>query len=516
MAEIIGSTLLVAISVFLASAVFIWRKKHFSYFKKLGIPGPQPNLIWGNLLEYHSAEHYKVIGRWMEKYGNVFGFFNGDVPMVVLNDLAFIEHVYVRNFANFTDRGLIMMTDQMHPVLGKSMIHARGVQWKNIRSCVASAFSSAKLKQMLARFEKDADIFVKSLDAHAGTGEEVHMLRKYEELSMDYVARGSFGLDERFQGKPDHPFIAVAKSVFRGIMKGPSHCIAQSTTTLGSLMRPFYWLSSTFGEFTFADMTMHTEKIVEMRRKNPSLRRPDTLQYLIDAEYVDSTSLEEDTRRPNGSLKRKALTNEEITTTSSALFVGGFETTSTSLGYVTFVLAKHQDVQKKVREEVMEAIAQSGHLDYETVMKKLKYLGQVIDETLRLYPPALISVTRQAKEDFEFMGIKFKAGTCFMLSQYHLHRDPRFWPSPDEFDADRFAPENEASLKRLAHAPFGIGPRNCVGMRLAVLTIKYTIARLVQQYHLELGPSQMGSMKMDSYSFVSHPGRGPWIVLHRL
>lgn len=281
-------------------------------------------------------------------------------------------------------------------------------------------------------------------------------------------------------------------------------------------MKPFYWLSCTFGEFTFANMTKHTEKIVEMRRKNPSLRRPDTLQYLMDAEYVEGSTLEEDTRRQNGSLKARALTNEEITTTSTVVFVGGFETTATALSYVTFVLAKHQDVQEKVREEVMEALSNSGHLDYETVNKKLKYLGQVVDETLRLYPPALTSVNRQAKEDFEFQGIKFKAGTCFMVSQYHLHRDPRFWPSPDVFDADRFAPENEASLKRLAHAPFGIGPRNCVGMRFGMLTLKYTIARLVQKYRLELGPSQMGEMKMGSHSFVSSPGRGPWIVLHRL
>lgn len=71
-------------------------------------------------------------------------------------------------------------------------------------------------------------------------------------------------------------------------------------------------------------------------------------------------------------------------------------------------------------------------------MRKLKYLGQVVDETLRLYPPGLLFVTRQAKEDFEYNGIKFKAGTAFMVSQYHLQRHPQFWPNPDEFDPDRW------------------------------------------------------------------------------
>ncbi|KAH9371936.1 hypothetical protein HPB48_008015 [Haemaphysalis longicornis] len=80
---------------------------------------------------------------------------------------------------------------------------------------------------MIAGFEEDADIFVKSLDAYAETGEEVHMLEKLEGLAMDYVARGSFGLEERFQGKPDHPFLIVARKAFRGVMKGPFHWIAR-------------------------------------------------------------------------------------------------------------------------------------------------------------------------------------------------------------------------------------------------------------------------------------------------
>ncbi|XP_077557709.1 cytochrome P450 3A8-like isoform X2 [Haemaphysalis longicornis] len=509
------ATLLVFLSVFLVTAVLLWRKRHFSYFKKLGIPGPEPNLICGNLLEYHSSESYKVIGWWLKKYGNIFGFSNGDVPFVVINDLDFIEYVYVRNFGNFANRGLNMMTDLMHPILGKSLLLARGTNARNIRSCLSYALSSAKLKKMIAGFEEDADIFVKSLDPYAETGEEVHMLEKLEGLAMDYVARGSFGLEERFQGKPDHPFLTVAKKAFRGVMKGPFHWIAQSTTTLGELMRPFYWLCFTFGEFTFLDMTVHTEKIVDMRRKDPSLRRPDLLQNLIDAEYVESSNVEEDTPRPTGFFKSKTLTNDEITTTATSVVLGGFESVSTALAYIIFNIAKHEDVQERVHKEVMEAVKNSGSLDYEAVKKKLNYLEQVLNETLRLYPPGLLSVTRQAKEDFEFHGIKFKAGTCFMVPTYQLHRDPRFWPSPEIFDPDRFSPEHGTSLKKLAYAVFGIGPRNCVGMRFTILELKYTIARLVQKYHLELGASQMGTMEMDTYAFASYPGRGPWIILRR-
>ncbi|KAH8026171.1 hypothetical protein HPB51_016774 [Rhipicephalus microplus] len=80
---------------------------------------------------------------------------------------------------------------------------------------------------------------------------------------------------------------------------------------------------------------------------------------------------------------------------------------------------------------------QKGELDYDTVMKKLNYLDQVMNETLRLCPPGLTFVTRQAKEDFEYKGLKFKAGTCFMVPQYYIQRDPRFWSNPLEFDPER-------------------------------------------------------------------------------
>ncbi|KAH9373644.1 hypothetical protein HPB48_011392 [Haemaphysalis longicornis] len=79
---------------------------------------------------------------------------------------------------------------------------------------------------MMPHIEENADIFIKSMEKYADSNEEVHMLRKFEELAMDYVARGAFGIDERFQGKPDHPAIAVAKATLRGAMVGPFHMIA--------------------------------------------------------------------------------------------------------------------------------------------------------------------------------------------------------------------------------------------------------------------------------------------------
>ncbi|KAL1432616.1 hypothetical protein MTO96_012841 [Rhipicephalus appendiculatus] len=388
-----------------------WRWRHFSYFKRLGIPGPKPNLIWGNLMEYHSTDLYKAVGGWIEKYGDTFGFYNGDVPFVVTQDLELIEQVYVRKFQNFMNRGLTMMTDQMHPYLG----------------------NAAKLKQMMPFFEEDVNYLLKYLDKSAETGEEVQMMRKYEQLSMDYVARGAFGIDERFQENPNHPLFDMARSACCKLMTGPFHMIAQSTTSLGPITKLVCWLSLAIGDFVFDAVTAHTAKVVELRKKDPSLRKPDILQNLIDAEYIESPTGADSGKGENGVVKSRALTTEEVITSAATLFIAGYETIVTSLSYLTFTLAKYPDVQEKARQEIEDVISQGGELDYNTVMKKLNYLEQVMNETLRLYPPGLT----QAKEDFEYKGLKFKAGTCFMVPQYYIQRDPRFWSNPLEFDPDR-------------------------------------------------------------------------------
>ncbi|XP_072143703.1 cytochrome P450 6B1-like [Dermacentor andersoni] len=350
--------------------------------------------------------HYKVLEKWFRQYGDMFGYYNGDVPFVALKDLDFVEHVCVRNFQNFVDRGIIMAMDSKHPILGRSIMHESAPRWKSVRNSVAYGFSTTKLKLMLPSIKEKVDTFLKLLDEHADSGEEVNVLSKYEELSMECVTRSLFGLDEHFLGKPDHPLILVAKAAFRG------------------------------------------------------------------------------------NSKTRPLTVQEVVVNAATLFVAGFETMASALSYVTFALAKHPKIQEKVRKEAADAISASGSLDYEVVTRRLKYLSQVIDEALRRYPPAPTSITRQAKEDFVYNGTKFKAGTCFMIPQYHLHMEPRFWPNPEEFNPGRFSPENSSAQKKCAHVPFGIGPRNCVGRRMALLQLKYAVARLVLKYRFELGASQ--------------------------
>ncbi|CAN8008115.1 unnamed protein product [Ixodes pacificus] len=125
-------------------------------------------------------------------------------------------------------------------------------------------------------------------------------------------------------------------------------------------------------------------------------------------------------------------------------------------------------------------------------------------------------ITRQAKADFEYQGIKFKGGTSILSPTLQIQRDERYFSDPMKFDPDRFSAENDKGFPKAAFQPFGLGPRNCVGSMLALVEITYTIARMTQSYRWELGQSQKEDMPLEQCSMVSIPGRGPWIVLHNI
>ncbi|KAM7296313.1 cytochrome P450 3A14 [Ixodes scapularis] len=514
--------LFTAVLVLLLAALLTWRRKTFSYFKDLGVPGPEPNLIWGNLWEYHENGLFRALEKWCKKYGDVFGFYNGDVPMLVVNDIAFLQQAFVKSSSNFTNRGVTIRSDEMHPFLSKCLVHAKDSHWKSTRQCVSSGFTTSKIKQMMGHIAEVCDVFMDVLADDADSGKEVCMVEKFQGLTMDYIGRAAFGIDTSFQRDLKHPFLICAREAVKGVMSGPFHMLAHCTTALGKLATPLLWISWIFGRYPIRTFAEHVAKVIRLRKNDSTLRRNDILQNLIDAEYEElqetPKSITEGTTivETQGHRKTRPLSSIEVVMNTTVLFLAGFETTATALCYVAYSLGKYPDIQEKVRKEVELALDGSGELDYEAVTQKLKYLGQVVNETLRIWPPVFTFITRQAKADFEYRGITFKAGTSILSPTLQIQRDARYFSDPMKFDPDRFSVENDKCFPKAAFQPFGLGPRNCIGSMLALVEITYTIARMTQSYRWELGQSQKEDMPLEQCSMVSIPGRGPWIVLHNI
>lgn len=163
------------------------------------------------------------------------------------------------------------------------------------------------------------------------------------------------------------------------------------------------------------------------------------------------------------------------------MLTAGHDTSTAMLSWAMVLLGNHPEIQAKAQAEI-EAVLGDADPTPETVMQ-LPYLEQIINETLRLYPPAHLG-SRTATADLEFNGYHIPAGTRVLYSIYLTHRHPAYWDQPNDFMPERFAPENKGDRPHYAYLPFGGGPRICIGMAFAQVEMKVVLARILQRYTL--------------------------------
>lgn len=209
-------------------------------------------------------------------------------------------------------------------------------------------------------------------------------------------------------------------------------------------------------------------RVVEERRENPD-KEGDLLSMLLAAQDVEPGL--------------KPLNNQEVHDQVATLFLAGHETTACALTWTCYLLAKHPDIQEKVRQEIKEAMTE-GPLGFETV-SKLKLTRAVISESLRLYPP-IWNLGRHAMEDMELGEFEIKKSDFIILLQYLVHRDPRWWPDPERFDPNRWLDESLPKRHKFAYFPFGGGARVCIGEALAWMETSLVLAGILENWKISL------------------------------
>jgi cytochrome P450 len=200
-------------------------------------------------------------------------------------------------------------------------------------------------------------------------------------------------------------------------------------------------------------------------RKASGETHDDLLDMLLATRYEDSG---------------EPMSTKQLIDEISILFVAGHETTANALAFTSYLLARDQDVQQRVFEEVDTAHATTDN-PLEQI-KLLPYTRAVIDESMRLYPPAWIT-DRENLEDDTIGDYHIMKNTLVGVSFYELHRNPKYWKNPEEFQPDRFLGERRKETAGV-YFPFGAGPRMCIGMGFAIYEMVLAIAYLVKNYEL--------------------------------
>ncbi len=210
-------------------------------------------------------------------------------------------------------------------------------------------------------------------------------------------------------------------------------------------------------------------------QRNPDARYDDLLDMLMRTQDEETGETMSD-----GQLR------DEVTT----IFMAGHETTANALSWALFLLAMHPEIAQKIRKESNEVLTKKGTSTFEKA-RELRYTMQVVQEVLRLYPPAWVISRRSLAED-QIGPYVFPADSYFLVSPYTLHRRPEYWNEPEVFNPDRFSEENSKERPTYAYLPFGGGPRLCIGNNFAMLEMQLVLAILLRDFGVELlSPNQV-------------------------
>lgn len=189
----------------------------------------------------------------------------------------------------------------------------------------------------------------------------------------------------------------------------------------------------------------------------------------------------------NGDQKsNRKLTETEIVAQCILFFLAGFETTASTLNYIFFEFSQNIAIQNRLKDELDQALADVDPSDservYEVIMNEVPYLDACVKETLRKYPPVSRLERRVGKNGYKLAGVELEKDTLVEISSQAVHHNPDYYPDPEQYNPDRFLPENKDRLVPYTYLPFGLGPRNCVGNRFAYQEIKLFLARVVTKY----------------------------------
>jgi cytochrome P450 len=388
----------------------------------------------------------------------------GEIPTLLLGParVALVtkpDHVqYVLGDAFRTFGKGESMWRALEHLLGRGLVTSQGDLWQRQRRLMQPLFGAKQLAALAGAMVEAAEHTASRLAPVAGTGRAVHVDAEMLQITQAVILQTLFGasLDREEMGALGEAVMAA----FRAI-----------NVRLFLFMIP-RWIPMP-GDRTVVRAVDRIDtsllRLVGARRRSGE-QRSDMLALLMQARD------EEDA----GGMDDRQLRDELVT-----LFVAGNETTALLLTWTWWLLDAHPEVDRRLRDELASVLG--GRSPTADDLPRLVYTKMVIQEVLRLYPPAWI-LPRFAAHDAEIDGYRIPAGSTVLLCPYATHRDPSIWDRPDAFDPERFTPERAAARHRYAYFPFGGGARQCIGNVFAIMEAQIILAVWMQRFRMRLAP----------------------------
>ncbi|XP_017112415.1 probable cytochrome P450 6w1 [Drosophila elegans] len=464
----------------LAIVFCIWQRRTYSFWKRHGVKYINPLPVLGCTREFLTARvpFFEQIKKFHEAPGfenePFVGVYMAYRPALIIRDLDLIKTVMIKKFQYFNNR--VLQTDPHNDALGfNNLFFARSPAWRELRTKISPAFTTGKTKQMYPLMVQIG----KNLEASAerlGSGSCIQVKDLCARFTTDLIATIAFGLEANALQNAKSEFFYHNRAIFSMTLgRAIDFAIIFMLPSLASIARVRLFSKET------TKFIRKSINYVLTERERTGQRRNDLVDILLALKKEAAANPEK---------FQQAIDLDYLVAQAAFFQTAGFETSSSTMTLTLYELAKNEELQDRLRQEITEFFGDEDHVSYERI-QEMPYLSQVVNETLRKYP-IVGYVERECSQPVEgerfnlapFHNMELPDGMPIYMSTLAIHWDPQYWPEPEKFDPERFSPENRNNLNMDAYMPFGVGPRNCIGMRLGLLQSKLGLVHLLRNHQV--------------------------------
>jgi cytochrome P450 len=376
---------------------------------------------------------------------------------VIFNAPEAIRHVLVDHPEAYgRTRATLRM---LKPLLGEGLFISEGAAWRHQRRTLAPAFTPRSVELLIPHIRSATHEMVTRLAA--GEQQQVDLFPKIQHLALEIAGRTMFSLEIGQHGP------ALRDHVIRYGQGLGRPRLLDFIVPIG-IPTPHDWARAWFrrGWIRLIDQIMAERLTAKTHASGPR----DLLDLLLAARDPESGA---------------GFSPEQLRDQIATMILAGHETTAVALCWSVYLLAQLPEVQVRIAQEAASALSDSGE---ESPLSKLTYTRAVLDEVMRLYPPAYV-IVRAARQRDTVAGVEMKPGDLAVIAPWILHRHRKQWHEPDAFVPERFLPGAPA-VDRFAYLPFGVGPRVCIGAHFALTEATLVLAQLIRSFRIELGTTR--------------------------
>jgi cytochrome P450 len=418
------------------------------------MPGPRGLPIFGSLLDIE-RDPLAFLSRAHRAHGDMMRVRLGPKTIYVATHPRDVQYVLQENAKNYRKGDHYKV---LRPVFGNGLMLSEGDFWLEQRRIVQPAFNRQRLGRFATTMTDLTGQMLQQWDLPASNGEAIDVWHEMVNLTLSIVCTTLFGVD-------------ISQEA-HGVGTAHSLCLQHAEKQILALV-PIPESIPTPANRRYARAVGTIREVIDRlidERRSSGEDRGDLLSTLAFARYEETGEL----------MEHDQLRAEVIT-----LLLNGHETVSDALGWAFYLLSKHPHVAQKLHAELATTLG--GRTPTIDDLKGLKYTSWVLEEAMRLYPPAWV-IERDTIGEDEVGGYRLPPDSTVVLSQWVTHRHPDVWENPEGFEPERFSPERSAARHRFAYFPFGGGPRLCVGNHFAKMEMTLILAMVAQRYQLDLVP----------------------------